>query len=442
MPGNKPAAPGKPGNNPACDAAGQGLPAMLSDADCRNATCPEGAKRRRLTDGAGLYLEVSPSGSKRWFWKFYPQGKESRLALGSYPAVTLKAARKARDDAKRLRETGANPVQERRAARLTKQARSENTFEATARALHEAKAPGWSAAHARQWLRCCEKDLFPDLGPLPLADITAPVLLTVLRKVERRGALQLVRDLREYAGQVFRYGIQEGHCAANPAADLSDAFKAHTKRHMAALLEPARVGGLMRDLDSYHGQPTTRAALLLSALLFQRPGNIRAMEWTEIDIDKALWTIPASKMKRRLDQKVNGRPHLVPLAPQAVALLKELKPLTKHSRYVFPSLLTAERCMSDGTVNTALRRLGYSNTDATAHGFRAMARTLIAERLTGVSQEVIEAQLAHGKSGPLGAAYDRAEHLAQRRAMMALWADYLDRLREGGQVVPMPARAG
>jgi integrase len=412
---------------------------MLTDADCRNATCPPDAKRQRLTDGAGLYLEVSPTGSKRWFWKFYPDGKESRLALGSYPAVTLKAARKARDDAKRLRETGANPVQHRKAAKLTQQARSTHTFEAAARALHAAKAPGWSASHARQWLRCCEKDLFPHLGALPLADITAPVLLAVLRRVERRGALQLVRDLREYAGQVFRFGIQEGHCSHNPAPDLVEALKAHTKRHMAAVLEPHKVGELMRALDGYHGQPTTRAALLLSALLFQRPGNMRAMEWAEIDAEGALWTIPAAKMKRELKDKLNGRPHLVPLPPQALALLEELRPLTGHSRYVFPSLLTAERCMSDGTVNTALRRLGYSNTEATAHGFRAMARTLLVEQMSGVSADVIEAQLAHGKSGPLGAAYDRAEFLAQRRELMARWADYLDSLKAGAKVLPFKA---
>lgn len=412
---------------------------MLTDADCRNATCPPEAKRLRLTDAAGLYLEVSPAGRKRWFWKFYPDGKESRLALGGYPAMGLKAARKARDDAKRVRETGANPVQQRKAEKLAAKASSANTFEAAARELLASKAPGWSPAHAEKWLRIMEKDLFPHIGALPLADIGAPVLLGALRRVERRGALVLVRDLREYAGQVFRYGIQEGHCSHNPAPDLAQAFKAHTKRHMAAVLEPQKVGELMRALDSYTGQPTTRAALLLSALLFQRPGNIRAMEWAEIDTEAALWTILAAKMKRTLAQKLNGRPHLVPLAPQALALLKELRPLTGHTRWVFPSLLTPERCMSDGTVNTALRRLGYSNTEATAHGFRAMARTLMVEQLPGVSTDVIEAQLAHGKSGPLGAAYDRAEFMAQRRELMARWADYLDGLRTGAKVLPFKA---
>jgi integrase len=208
---------------------------------------------------------------------------------------------------------------------------------------------------------------------------------------------------------------------------------------MAAILEPTQVGELMRGFDGYTGQPATRAALILSALLFQRPGNIRAMEWTELDLDAALWTIPAAKMKRTIHGKTNGRPHLVPLPTQAVELLRELAPLTGHGRFVFPSLLTGERCMSENTVRTALRRLGYGNAEMTPHGFRAMARTLIAERVPGVSPDVIEAQLAHGKSGPLGMAYDRAEFMEQRRALMQAWADYLDQLKAGGKVIEFKA---
>ena len=210
-----------------------------------------------------------------------------------------------------------------------------------------------------------------------------------------------------------------------------------TVKHLAAVLDPVKAGELLRAVGVYNGQPVTRAALVLSALLFQRPGNIRAMEWTEVDTDAALWTIPALKMKRTAAGKMNGRPHLVPLAPQALALLADLRPLTGAGRYVFPSLLTGERCMSENTVRSALRRLGYGNDDMTAHGFRAMARTLMAERLPGISVDVIEAQLAHGKSGPLGMAYDRAEFMDQRRAMMVTWADYLDKLRAGAEVIPM-----
>lgn len=414
---------------------------MLTDAACRAAKCPQDKKRQRLTDSEGLYLEVAPSGAKRWFWKFYPGGKESRLALGSYPEVSVKAARAARDDARITRRTGANPVQERKAQRLLKAASSAVTYEAVAREYRETKAQAWSEHHGAQWLRAQEKDLFPWIGDLPLSAVTAPLLLDTLRKVERRGAVRMAHDLREFAGQVFRYGVATGRCSSNPAAELRGALKPYTERHMGAVLEPAKAGELLRAIDAYNGQPVTKAALALSALLFQRPGNIRAMEWAEIDLEAALWTIPAAKMKRTVHGKTNGRPHLVPLAPQAVAVLNELKPLTGHGQYVFPSLLTGERHMSENTVRAALRRLGYSNEEMTAHGFRAMARTLIVERLPGISPDVIEAQLAHGKSGPLGMAYDRAEFMDQRRAMMKAWADYLDRLRAGAQVVAMPARA-
>lgn len=414
---------------------------MLTDADCRSARCPEGKARHRLSDGGGLYLEVSPAGSRRWFWKFYPDGKESRLALGAYPAVSLKDARKARDDAKRARQDGVNPVQARQAERLTNAVASATTFEAVAREFHGTKGHSWSDTHPAQWLRCCEKDLFPWLGALPLAEVTAPALLEVLRKVQARGALRLAHDLREYAGQVFRYGIASGRCERNPAADLRGALKPYAERHMAAVLEPTRAGELLRAIDAYAGQPSTRAALVLSALTFQRPGNIRAMEWAHVDLDAGLWAIPAADMKRTVQAKINGRPHLVPLAHQAVAVLRELHPLTGHGRFVFPSLLTGERCMSENTVRGALRRLGYTNEDMTPHGFRAMARTLIAEQLPGIPQDVIEAQLAHGKSGPLGMAYDRAEYMEQRRRMMGEWADYLDRLRKGADVVTLPPRA-
>lgn len=415
---------------------------MLTDVDCRNAACPADKKRQRFTDAAGLYLEVSPSGSKRWFWKFYPEGKESRLALGSYPEVSLKAARRARDDARKVREAGTNPVLLRKAERLTARLSQAITFEAIARELHSTKASGWSENHAAQWLRCLEKDLFPWLGALPIADVSAPVLLECLRRVEKRGALRMAHDLREYAGQVFRFAIATGRAERNPAADLRGALKPAPVKHLAAVLEPVEAGALLRAIDDYAGHPVTRAALALSALLFQRPGNIRAMEWAEIDIDGALWTIPAAKMKRGLYGKTNGRPHLVPLAPQALAVLEDLRPLTGHGRYVFPSMLTGERCMSENTIRTALRRMGFTNDEMTAHGFRAMARTLMVEQLPGVSPDVIEAQLAHGKAGPLGMAYDRAEYIAQRRQMMAAWAEYLDRLRAGADVIPMKNRAG
>lgn len=414
---------------------------MLTDVDCRNAKCPPDLKRRRLSDGGGLYLEVSPSGSKRWFWKFYPEGKESRLALGTYPEISLKAARAARDEARTTRKSGTNPVQRRKAEKLAASASSATTFEAVAREFYAAKSSGWSTRYATRWIERMEKDLFPTIGSLPIAQITAPLLLDALRRVESRGAIETAHTLRQTAGQVFRYGIQTGRCERSPAPDLHGALRPLRVKHMAAVLEPKKVGELMRSIDSYAGQPATRAALRLSALLFQRPGNIRAMEWAEIDVAKALWSIPAAKMKRKLDGKMNGRPHLVPLAKQALQVLEELRPLTGHGRYVFPSLLTGERCMSENTVRTALRRMGLSNDDMTPHGFRAMARTLIVEQMPDVAPEVVEAQLAHGKSGPLGMAYDRAEFLSQRRRLMASWANYLDQLRDGAQVIELQRRA-
>ncbi|WP_422016903.1 tyrosine-type recombinase/integrase [Roseateles sp.] len=412
---------------------------MLTDAACRNAHCPPDKPRARFADAGGLYLEVAANGSKRWFVKYRFGGKEKRLALGNYPTTSLKDARQGRDEARKTRELGVDPVQARQVQKATKTASAATTFEAVAREFHAAKAEGWSTVHAKQWLRCCEKDLFPWIGSLPLVDVTAPVLLSALRRVEARGATQLVRDLSEYAGQVFRYGIQTGKASTNPAADLKGAFKRHTVRHAAALLEPARVGDLLRAIDGYAGQPATRAALLLSALLFQRPGNLRTMEWAEVDLDAALWTIPALKMKRKLDGKLNGRPHFVPLAAQAVALLRDLHPLTGHGRFVFPSIRGDGRCMSENTIAGALLGMGFPREQMSAHGFRAMARTLIVERLPGVSPEVIEAQLAHGKSGPLGMAYDRAEFMEQRRSLMQAWADYLDQLKAGAKVIEFKA---
>jgi integrase len=251
----------------------------------------------------------------------------------------------------------------------------------------------------------------------------------------------MAHDLRESSGQVFRYGIATGRCTTNPADALRGALRSFVVKHMGAVLEPVTAGELMRAIDAYTGQPVTRAALVLSALTFQRPGNLRAMTWDEVDADAAMWTIPADKMKRTAHGKTNGRPHLVPLAPQALAILADLRPLTGHGKFVFPSLLSGNRCMSENTVRAALRRMGYSNDQMTAHGFRAMARTLIIERLPGIPEGVIEGQLAHGKSGPLGAAYDRAEFMDQRRAMMVTWADYLDRLRAGALVLPFAGRA-
>lgn len=336
--------------------------------------------------------------------------------------MTLAQARKKREQSRELLAQDIDPGVTKQAEKVAKRTAAANTFEAIAREFHETKRSGWSGSYAEKWIGRMEKDLFPPLGRMALVDITAPLLLAQLRRVEKRGAKETAHTLRQTAGQVFRYGIQTGRCERNPVADLQGALEPLTVKHMAAVLEPVKAGELLRAIEGYTGQPITRAALQLSALLFQRPGDIRAMEWTWVDFDRALLTIPAQAMKRTIHGKVNGRPHFVPLAPQAVALLQELQPLTGHGRYVFPSLRTDERPMSDNTVNAALRRMGFASEEMSAHGFRAMARTLMVERMPGISADVIEAQLAYGKSGPLGAAYDRAEFMEQRRRMMNAWA--------------------
>lgn len=283
-----------------------------------------------------------------------------------------------------------------------------------------------------------ENNVFPFVGAQHIESVTAPELLKVIRRVEARGAIETAHTIMQQCGQLFRYGIATGRCTRNPAPDLRDALKPVIVTHMAALTDPKEVGALLRSIIEYEGHPVTRAALVLSALVSQRPGNVRAAGWGEVDLDGALWTVPSAKVKRTVQGKLSGRPHLIPLSTQAVAELTELRKLTGHGRFVFPSLLSGERCMSENTVNTALRRMGYAKTEMTAHGFSAMARTILVEKLN-VHPDVIEAHLAHGKSGPLGATYDRAEFMEQRRQMMQMRADYLDKLRDGADVVLMRA---
>lgn len=396
----------------------------LTDLACKTAACPVDKARTRLSDSGGLYLEVAPTTSKRWFWKYYFDGKEKRLALGSYPGTKLKDARVARDDARRVQQQGLDPAQQKRLHRLQNRAQAAVTFEAVAREFHSTKSKAWSKQYADRWIERMEKDFFPWIGKLPLTAVTAPVLLDTLRRVEKRGASETAHTLRQTAGQVFRYGIVTGRCERNPAPDLQGALAPVMVKHVGAVLDTKAAKDLITAILSYAGQPTTRTALVISALLFQRPGNVRHMEWSELDLDAGVWSIPSAKMKRRIHEKTNGRPHLVPLAPQAIGLLRELHPLTGSAQYVFPSLHGKGRPMSENTLRTALRRMGYANEEMTPHGFRAMARTILVEHLD-VPADVIEAQLAHMKSGPLGAAYDRAEYMSQRKTMMITWADFL-----------------
>lgn len=392
----------------------------------------------KYSDGDGMYLLVKPAG-KYWRMDYRYLGKRKTLAIGTYPEVSLAKARERRAEARALLAEGIDPSTAKKAQKRALTVAAANTLEHVARELHGVKSGSWSPLYGKRWLERMEKDLFPFLGNRAIAEIKAPDLLSALTRIEKRGANETAHTLRQTAGQVFRYGIQTGRCDRDPTADLHGALKPIVVKHMAAVLEPAKAGELMRSIDAYTGSPLTKAALWLSALLFQRPANIRAMEWAWIDFDHKMLTIPAVSMKRRLHQKLNGRPHFVPLAPKAIEVLREIHPLSGRGRYVFPSLLTGERPMSENTVNTALRRMGFTSDEMTAHGFRAMARTLMVERLPGIDPNVIEAQLAHMKSGPLGTAYDRAEYMDQRRNLMNEWAAYLDKLHRGAEVIELKA---
>ena len=388
------------------------------------------------SDGGGMYLHVKAAG-KYWRMAYRIHDKQRTLYIGVYPAVSLAQAREARKRAKELLAQDIDPSTAKREEKHAAKLAASNTYESVAREFHQLKAPGWSAVHSNKWLRQNELYLLPVLGEKPLESIKPKDVLAALRKVEAKGILSTAHDLQQMAGQVFRYAVQTGRIEQNPVPDLKGALQPHVAKNFAAVVDPAQVGAMLRAIEDYSGSPVTKAALQLSALLFQRPGNIRAMEWEWIDLDKATMTIPPADMKRLLIEKLNGKPHYVPLARQAVAILRALQPLTGSGRYVLPNVRSAQRPMSEVTVNAALKRMDYGTHQHVPHGFRAMARTMIAERMVGIPAELVEAQLAHGKKGALGSAYDRAEYMEQRRTMMQTWADYLDTLRTGAQVIPL-----
>ena len=408
----------------------------LTDTFTKNAKHSGKPSGDKHSDGGGLYLHVTAVG-KYWRLAYRMHGKQKTLAIGVYPAVSLADAREARKRAKELLAQDIDPSTAKREEKHAAKLAASNTYESVAREFHQLKAPGWSAVHSNKWLRQNELYLFPVLGEKPLESIKPKDVLAALRKVEAKGILSTAHDLQQMAGQVFRYAVQTGRIEQNPVPDLKGALQPHVAKNFAAVVDPAQVGAMLRAIEDYSGSPVTKAALQLSALLFQRPGNIRAMEWEWIDLDKATMTIPPADMKRLLIEKLNGKPHYVPLARQAVAILRALQPLTGSGRYVLPNVRSAQRPMSEVTVNAALKRMDYGTHQHVPHGFRAMARTMIAERMVGIPAELVEAQLAHGKKGALGSAYDRAEYMEQRRAMMQTWADYLDTLRTGAQVIPL-----
>lgn len=406
----------------------------LSDPEIRGKK--PGTAPIKLFDGGGLFLLIKPTGGKLWRLKYRFGGKEKLLALGTYPETTLKQARDKRDEAREQLAKGIDPCFARKAEKASRVINAEGSFEAIAREWHghihtEKVSPG----HAARTLIRLEQDVFPWVGALPIANITAPALLIALRKIEARGAIETAHRALQACGQVFRYGIATGRCKRNPAADLRDALKPVNTKNMAAITEPKAVGALLRSIDGYQGLPVTRAALQLAPLVFVRPGELRGAEWSEIDLEAGVWAIASHRMKRKKTDKINGHAHIVPLSRQAVEILTSLKPLTGHGRFVFPSPRTGERCMSENGVLSALRRMGYSTDEMSGHGFRALASTLLNEM--GVRPDVIEAQLAHTEENDVRGAYNRAKYMEERHTMMQTWADHLDKLRKGADVIPL-----
>jgi integrase len=413
---------------------------MLTDKQCKNAVCPPDKSRARFTDGAGLYLEVSPAGSKRWFWKTYQDGKEGRLALGSYPAMSLSDARRARDAAKLVKSEGRNPVEVRKVDKLKAARPDGDTFKAVALEWYEKQAPQWSPSHAERSRRQLERDLFPWIGSRPIADIHAMELLAALQKVEERGAIETADRVLMLARQVWDYWLPTADVQQrNITEGLKARLTPYRKKTFAAIVEPSRFGELLRALVAYKGGVIVRTALQLAPLLYQRPGNLREMEWAELDLDTALWVIPSAKMKRTKLEKEPGEAHAVPLPTQAVELLRSIQPLTGHGRYVFPGERSHDRPISDNSVRSALYALGFGK-EQTWHGFRASARTMMVDELN-LDPLAIEANLAHAVKDANGRSYNRTQYLAQRFEQIQKWADYLDKLRKGADVIPMPTRA-
>ena len=382
----------------------------------------------RVADTNGLCIEVRTTGAKLWRYRYRYAGKASMAALGEYPMMSLSDARAERDRMRALVKGGANPAHVARIERAAQIERAETTFAAVAlEHLAKRAKEGLTPGSVKRERRLIEKDL-AGIGNLPVAGVTAPALLAALRKLEQRGVVETAHRARSLAGQVFRYAIATGRAQRNPAADLAGALEQPKVKHFASITDPAKVGELLRTVYSYRGSPVTVAALRLAPLVFVHPGELRNARWADVDLDAAEWRFTASK---------TGTPHIVPLSAQAVAILRELHPLTGRSEYLFPGVRSRKRPMSENTVNAALRYMGIDGDTMSGHGFRAMARTILDEVLH-FRPDYIEHQLAHAVRDPNGRAYNRTAHLPERRKMMQAWADYLDQLRDStGKVLPM-----
>ncbi len=396
---------------------------MLTDTAVRNAKPRD--KFYKVSDSGGLYLLVKPTG-KYWRMDYRFVGKRKTLAIGVYPAVSLVAARKKRDEARELLAKDIDPSLTKAINKQIVRTAAENTFKAVALEWHAKTSKTWAETTATNIKRYLEKDIFPWLGNRVIRDIAAPELLAVLRKIESRGAHEKAQRCREYAGRVFRYAIATGRADRDPSGDLRGALTPVKVKHHASITDPKAIGALLRSIRGFSGSYITQCALQLAPLVFVRPGELRHAEWAEIDFDKPEWRIPGHKMKMK-------EPHIIPLSAQAVEILQSIHPLTGDGQYIFPSIRTGAWPMSENTINAALRRMGYEKDEMTGHGFRSMASTLLHEH--GWPHEAIERQLAHAERNKVVAAYNYAEHLPKRKEMMHWWADYLDELVAGAKVV-------
>ena len=379
----------------------------------------------KVSDGAGLYLLIQPTGARLWRLKYRFAGKEKLAALGVYPEVGLADARSRRDDLRRLRASGIDPSSHRRATKAAKESAAANSFEVIAAEWFEKKSSGWVPKHSTKIIERLRRDVYPFLGSRPISEITAPEVLAMLRLIEERGAIETAYRALGDLSSIFRYAIATARATTNPCRDLRGALKPRTTRHLSAITDPRAIPNLLIAIEGYKGGHIARCALRLAPLLFVRPGELRSARWADINLDAAEWRFTASKTRQ---------PHIVPLAKQAVAIFRELKPLTGHRDYVFPSTRSPQRCMSENTINAALRALGIESDVMCGHGFRAMARTVLEEHLK-IAPHLIEAQLAHAVRDANGRAYNRTTHLEERRRMMQQWADYIDALKEPNVIV-------
>ncbi|NKF24523.1 tyrosine-type recombinase/integrase [Solimonas marina] len=411
---------------------------MLTDIQIRNAKQKD--KPYKLPKELGLFVLVNPNGSKWWRFSYSFGGKEKSISLGTYPLIPLSLARQRRDEARRLVAEGVDPSAHRKEAREAQEATVADAFAAVTDRWEADEMSANSDEYRASVRRLLDRDVLPYLGARQITEIKTRDLIAVFDRIRQRGVDETARRARTIVGQIFRYAIRRGIAENDPTLALKGERRIKPVKHFAAFTDPDDVGRLMRAIHDYKGTPEVRAALKLSALLFQRPGEIRQMQWPQLDLEAAQWRYVVNKTKRH-----TGASHIVPLPAQAVAILQELYPLTGHSlglrpdspRYVFPTPKTRLRPLSENAVRQALRNMGFTNEEMTAHGFRAMARSLLAEM--GWKPDAIERQLSHKAAGPLGAAYDRAAFLEERKAMMQAWADYLDTARERRKVVAMRA---